>query len=219
MTLLITIFFGIAWIVVGFIALRWIGQRFFHEPRRAAVFAASVVVAFAVGTAWPFSGLRGGAPTAPAAPPVAPVAVAPGRDVGQICQSAHLVDAKALGSLDVVGDVIAGKPEQRPDAFVIDRAGTLLVSGWVADVDGKTAATAACLVIDGKIDPHASAIYGVARPDVGAAYKTDALVPTGYSLTLPVRDLPRGVHRVTVAVVPSSGVTAALLSKATFRVP
>jgi len=215
--LFVTIFFGLSWIVIAFFALRFVGRRFFHEPRRAAAFAASVVVAFLVGMAWPFSGLRGG--SLPAAPTGAPARYLAAHDVTAPCESAHFSGAvKALGNIDAFGALQDGKPVPAPSGFVAGRGVTLWLNGWAADVPGKVPAQAACIVIDGKLQPGASAQYGNPRPDVATAYKVDALTSTGFTVTIPVSALHRGLHHVTVAVVLPSGETDALPSSWTVSV-
>jgi hypothetical protein len=141
-------------------------------------------------------------------------------DVTLSCQGAHLSRAvKGFGNLDGVGQLQAGKSEPEANGFVADRAGTIALGGWVADLPNKTPALAACLVIDGKLEPRAFALYGIGRPDVAASLHGDGLLPTGFNLTLPVSDLRRGFHRVSVAVVLASGETDSIPSGFSVRVP
>jgi hypothetical protein len=213
----IFVFFALTWIVATFALVRWAVRRLFQEPHRATFFSAAVVLAFVAGAYSSFA-VRGG-PPAPS-PQAVQAKYASPHDVTGSCQGARLSHAvKGLGNLDGFGELRAGKSEPEANGFVADRAGTIEVGGWVADLPNKTPAQAACLVIDGKLDPHASALYGIARPDVAASFHGDALVPTGFSLTLPVSNLRRGLHRVSVAVVLASGETDAISSGFSVRVP
>jgi hypothetical protein len=213
----IFVFFALTWIVVVFALLRWAVRRLFQEPHRATIFSAAVVLAFVAGAYSSFAGQAG--PPAPS-PQTARVQYAGPHDVTGSCQGAHLSHVvKSLGNLDGFGEIQATKSEPEANGFVADRAGTIEVGGWAADLPNKTPAQAVCLVIDGKLDPRASALYGIGRPDVAASLHGDALVPTGFTLTLPVSDLRRGLHRVSVAVVLASGETDAISSGFLVRVP
>lgn len=214
---MITAFFALAWSVVAFALLRRIAQRLVRESRRAAVFAAVVVLALGAGAYAASSGHGGSA--APSERAVQ-AKYASAHDVVASCRRARLSRAvEGLGNLDGVAQVRAGTAEPEHDGFVADRSGTLALAGWVADLANKAPAQAACLVVDGRLDPRAAALYGIGRMDVAAAFHADGLVPTGFNLTLPVADLRRGSHRVGVAVVLASGQTAMLPSGWTVRVP
>lgn len=215
----ISVLFLLLWIVVGFFALRWLGQRFFKERYRADVFALAVAVAFAAGALGPFGVRRVEAPPAAVPPPVAANVPAPQppQNVMKVCKLVRKLAGSALGSVDSVGTAKDDKVDQQRNGFLLDRKASLGVTGWVADAPTKTPATAACLIIDGVVRPDAIAVYGNLRPDVATAYNTQAMAATGYLLTLPARVLKSGVHTVSVASVTASG-AAALPSSATFRV-
>lgn len=216
--LIIKLFFAACWIVAGFALFRWAAGRFFRESGRAATLSASVVLAILAGMALPFSGVRSGSPATASA--VDQALFAAPHDVATICRRAHFSGAtKPLGNIDAIGDLQDGRPAARANGFVADRAGRVWLGGWAADLPGKDSARAACLVIDGKLDPRAWAEYGIARSDVVSAYKVDAFVSTGFSLMLPVSDLRSGVHHVSAAVVLASGETDALPSSWTVSVP
>lgn len=54
--LMLDILFSLVWVVVLFFAIRFAGQRFFHENYRADIAAIAVALAFVVGALWhPFS--------------------------------------------------------------------------------------------------------------------------------------------------------------------
>lgn len=213
----VKIFFLLCWVVAAFFALRFVGQRFFHEPRRAAVFAASVAVAFLAGMAWPFSSFLSDSSPSPA---VGQTRYLGAHDVTALCEGAQFSGAtKELGNVDGMGEFEDGEAVSKPSGFVIGRRTRLWLRGWAADVPGKVPAQAVCMVIDGKLRPGAYAEYGSGRPDVATAYKADGLTSTGFAVTIPVSELGRGVHRVTVAVVLHSGETEALPSSWTVSVP
>ena len=218
MNLLVTVLFGVLWLVLAFFALRWAAVRYFHEPGRALAAVITVLAAFLIGVAWPYSSLRGIRQTVADPGISGPAVPAPVRDVAAVCKSASVSSAAGRGSIDAVGDLRGGTPEARQDDFVADPSGTLSVVGWAASAADLKPATAVCLAIDGKIEPLATGSYGIGRADVGAAYKSDAMIPTGFTLALPIDRLPTGRHKVSVIVVAPSG-SGQLQSKSTFRVP
>jgi hypothetical protein len=98
--------------------------------------------------------------------------------------------------------------EARTTGFTIDKDGAVMVQGWAADGTTKTAAVAACLLVDGKVVPAATATYGTARPDVATAYSLPAMGATGFMLTFGTSGLARGKHAISVAGVTTRGATA-----------
>ena len=207
------IFFILSWVVIVFLALRYVGRRFFEE-RRAVVFAASVAVAFLAGMAWTIWG--GSSPSS--ADLQAPYLAA--HDVTGQCDSAHFSGAvKPLGNIDGMGDLQAGQMVSEANGFVAGSGAMVWAAGWAANVPGKVPAQAACIVIDGKLRPDASGEYGSGRPDVATATQTDALTLTGFRVITPVSGLRPGMHHVTVAVVLPSGEADALPSSWTIRIP
>lgn len=215
---LIFAFFALFWAVLGFFALRLLAQRYFHEPRRAAVFSAGVVIAFLAGSALPLAGwtggARGGTEDAVRASYAGP------HDVSATCRGANLSGTlKNLGNVDGIGEIRDGRQVAEPTGFVADRTATLWLTGWAADVPGKVPARAVCLVVDGRLDQRAAAGYGAGRVDVATAYHVDALAATGFMVSIPVSDLSSGAHRVTVAAVLASGETDPISSNWIVRVP
>jgi hypothetical protein len=209
--------------VVAFFVLRWAGRFYFAEPRRSDVFAIAVVAAYAFGLLWPFLYRHVVAPgpdsvaagvVAPAAAPAGPPPVV--KAVSAKCRASGTVtpSTRSLGNLDVIGEIAAGVPVARTTGFTLLRSGTLALEGWAADAGTKTPALAACLMIDGKVQPQAIATYGMSRPDVATAYHSDAMTGTGFLLTLDAKALAPGNHAIAIAVVTSSGVSA-LASKGT----
>jgi hypothetical protein len=207
-------------IVVGFFALRWLGQRFFTGQYRADVFALVVVVAFVAGALVPFGHRPGSpepapAPAAVVAPPVAPApsvaaAVPPPHDVRTVCQAVKKLTGAGFGNIDGVGMVKDGRTISQAAGFHLNRSALLGVQGWAADGTAKVPGEGACLVIDGTLRADATSFYGNLRPDVAAASKLPAMTAVGYVITLPATALKPGTHLVRVASVTSAG--AALLS-------
>lgn len=214
MDIVVTLLFLALWIVVAFFALRFVGMRYFHEPRRADVAALAVAVAFAAGTLWPFSARSGSQP----APNVQPLAVAtsaaaqpapaaevlgsitpPGtHDVSASCRSAKgSFRSTTDGSIDEVrkdareGEIVA-------DGGRLDHMAQYIVQGWAAEPAAVRPALAACLLVDGKVDSHSKPYFGTARPDLGTGFHHDELVPSGYVIVIPAGSLAQGKHRLEV---------------------
>ena len=217
MTALVFVFFTVMWVAVAFVVLLWIARRFFHEPRQAVIFSAAVVLAFVAGRFWP----AGGGANAPAPTAGAMSALYAGpADVGAVCRRTHFTGAKkGLGNVDGFGEFLEGKQTSEPNGFVAERNAALWIGGWAADVTAKVPAKAVCMLIDGKIVPGSSTQYGIGRMDVASAFHGDALVQTGYILTLPVSGLRRGPHKLGVAVVLTSGEAYALPVAVAFSAP
>lgn len=216
----IGVLFAILWLFVGFFAVRWLARRYFTQPRRATVFAAGVVAAFAAGALWPL-GDHGGQfqPTAASVPAAgsAPVGAAPpttARNVSSVCRKAHLGQAKTRAVVDVVDLIHAGQLTTMPAHFAAEPADTLFIAGWAVDPASPVPAAAVCLVIDGLLQPQATALYGATRADVAAALGSTNLTESGYNLQLPVRTMASGQHHVAIAVVLANGSVGVVQSDA-----
>ena len=121
-------------------------------------------------------------------------ALAP-RDVSALCANVeNVVSSQGNGFADEFTDV-SGKTL----TGVISRNGEIAVRGWAVDRDAKFDATAACLFVDGKPEPQATSIVGMARADIVAAFKNDKLADSGYVIRVSARRLGIGHHVVTVA--------------------
>jgi hypothetical protein len=205
------------WIAIGFFVLRYAGQRFvFHEPRRADIAAAAVVLAFVIGAYWPLSDRLGAGPDAlPAAGPgsssVAAPALAPAalHDVSSECTNKKLARTSEYGVFDSLSGSekwpkdIPRRADVRGTAFYVAR-------GWAAVLEGRvTPAKAVCLVVDGNIESRATTFYGAARPDVAAAFSVPALNPTGFTIFVPPA-LLSGHHHVQAAVEKPDGTFSVL---------
>ncbi len=58
-------------------------------------------------------------------------------------------------------------------------------------------------VIDGQKD--IAGAYGLARPDVGSAFGSQLLAPSGFTVTIPAGSLSKGVHQVSLRIFNSDG--------------
>jgi hypothetical protein len=92
--------------------------------------------------------------------------------------------------LNKVVNVVASQPVQ--------------VSGWAIDESTKALASNVDVVLDGV--PYA-ARYGVPRPDVAAYLKDAKYERSGYEYSIPVSQLPKGAHTVSIRVVMSDAKT------------
>jgi hypothetical protein len=202
-------------IVIVFLILRWAGRSYFTGTYRADVFALAVVIAFAIGVFGPF--WRHGEST-PSAPPVALATASippppPPRDVVAACASLPKPVGKAVGYLDVIGAVNAGKLTIESNGFSLPRGSELEVVGWASDAVAKIPAKAACLTIDGVVRHDATASYGEARPDVATAFGVPVLAGTGYQLGLPAAALKPGTHAIGVVVLSAHGAATLVVTR------
>ncbi|MGH6963739.1 MAG: hypothetical protein ACREE0_04605 [Phenylobacterium sp.] len=129
--------------------------------------------------------------------PAAAPAIAPPAD-GVTDGLAKRTEGAAF-SLDRVGEALdplnkqpAGTPGDAP----------IVLSGFGFDPVAKAPATGIEVAIDGKAY---AATYGLTRADVGAYFKTPALAPTGFTVTLPAGFLINGPHQVAVRVIAADG--------------
>jgi hypothetical protein len=80
----------------------------------------------------------------------------------------------------------------------VARSGNLTLSGWAIDPVARNAAGGVLVIIDGKV--HA-AEYGIGRGDVASAFKTDACLKSGFTLSIPANSLSVGRHTIVVHVM------------------
>lgn len=208
------------WLLLAFVAVRVVGVRYLGDPVRATVTAAAVVVAFGLGTLWPY-GRSQSAPVVTAAPaaqpippptndhPTVPLSSA-GTDVRSVCSSAVTGATDVAGHVDLAGVVRGVVAEPKALPMMLHRGDQIVFMGWATDVRGTALARAACLVIDGKVVRDALVRYRLPRPDIASAYKNDGLLDAGFQIVAPVASIPVGPHRISVAVVASNGSTGAL---------
>lgn len=212
MGLLVNLLFVALWSCLGFFALRLIAVRYFHERWRANVAASGVVLAFAIGTLWPYSSRLRLAPAtnaaivaaSTAADATAPAVATPFRDVSARCGTVTgYLSVGGFGALDTLATqnntLISGGSKL---AFGVPYK----LYGWAADVSHDRPASGVCLVVDGRVVRSAKSLYGAARPDVVAAFNRGALLPTAYVITIAPGLLARGHHELQVAVLSEHGI-------------
>lgn len=104
----------------------------------------------------------------------------------------------AIFSLDLINQ--AQDPLNIPATI---RSGTpTTFSGFAFDPVAKTAGRAVDVVIDGVAY---GTTYGAERPDVAGYYKTEAVKPSGFRVTLPAGIVKPGPHKIEVRVVAADG--------------
>lgn len=189
--------------VAGYVALSRLGRRVFTGKFRAETAAAAIVVAFIIGSEWPYGHSELPAAIAPSAAPVDAGSRPSGpRDVSELCRSARLVPAAGKGNLDgarVQRESVSVAPValRASDEFIID--------GWAAEPDLSVTARGVCPVVDGTIVRGGRIEYGAVRPDVATAFGNPALIPSAFEIVLPARLIRAGRHRVQVAAVSADG--------------
>jgi len=104
----------------------------------------------------------------------------------------------ATFSLDMIN--AATDPLNNP--ATIKAGGPTTFSGFGFDPVAKTAGKAIDIVIDGVAYGTA---YGADRQDVAGYYKTEAVLPSGFRITLPAGTVKPGPHQVIVRVVSADG--------------
>jgi hypothetical protein len=201
--------------VAGYFLLLRVGRRVFTGKFRAETAAAAVVIAFIVGSEWPYGRGETPAVSAPVAAPVDAGSPLSGplsgpRDVSDVCRSARLVAGAGKGNLDgarVRRTAVGVAPVE------LRAADELIIDGWAAQSDLSGTARGACPVVDGAIVRGGRVSYGAVRPDVAAAFGNPALTPSAFEIVLPARLIRAGRHRVQVAAV-SADRSAQLVSGA-----
>jgi hypothetical protein len=101
--------------------------------------------------------------------------------------------------LDHVG--LAPDPINRQPA-VTPASMPIVLNGFGFDPIAKAPAKGVDVVVDGKVY---GATYGRARRDVARFTKVPALVPVGFTTTLPIGTVPIGEHKVVVRVIAADG--------------
>lgn len=189
------------WVVIGFIALRVLGARFFNQKYRADVVAAAIVLAFVIGTLWPFSN-RMGMQNGSAPNSAASAAAEPNKlnlTEAVVSQLRPLEGTNDIGSLDVL--------QATPNDFArsmaaFQKGSTIYASGWVGDGGAKAPIRGAVLVIDAKIIVDATPLYGQPRPDLARAFGPGMLNAGFLNVPIPTAGLSKGRH-----VIQAAGVT------------
>ena len=78
----------------------------------------------------------------------------------------------------------------------------ILIDGFAFDPAAKLPAKGVDVVIDGKAYGTA---YGASRQDVSTYFKTPALEPSGFAVTLPAATLAKGPHVLVLRVIAADG--------------
>jgi hypothetical protein len=198
---IVDVLFLCLWGGVVFVAVRTLGSRYFRERANAAAVLAAV--AFAAGGRSPFA-LEAPAPAAVATEP--PRGAATPRPTPRMqdlaaCSPSIRVQPDGHGSVDDVRVAVGMDLVDRGDRPQLAPGDGLHIRGWAANDALTEPASAVCAVVDGKLVTGADVRYGADRGDVAQIFGHPALAPTGYELRVPPGMIPRGEHRLGVAVV------------------
>jgi hypothetical protein len=195
---------SVAAAVAGYFALLHVGRRVFTGKFRAETAAAAIVVAFIIGSEWPYAQRDTAAlpesPTVPANKNAAPGAP---RDASRVCGSARLVGGAGKGNLD--GARTQHPAGTRTSTIRLQSSDELVLNGWATESDSSRTAQSVCPVVDGTIVHGARVTYGSPRPDVAAALANPALTASGFEIDVPARQISPGRHRVQAAAVSADG--------------
>lgn len=104
----------------------------------------------------------------------------------------------AVFSLDMINQA----PDPLNNPAKIKSGVPTTFSGFGFDPVARTAGKAIDIVVDGV--PYGTT-YGSERQDVAGYYKTEAVRPSGFRVTLPAGTVSRGQHEVVVRVVAADG--------------
>lgn len=99
-------------------------------------------------------------------------------------------------------DLINGAQDPLNNPAKIEAGVPTTFSGFGFDPVAKTAGKALDIVIDGVAY---GTTYGAERSDVAGYYKTEAVLPSGFRVTLPAKTIKKGAHQVVVRVVAADG--------------
>jgi hypothetical protein len=80
---------------------------------------------------------------------------------------------------------------------------SVLVQGWAYDPSARTSGRGLLLVVDGTRAFEAE--YGIARPDVAASYRNDAVRDSGYAAIVPASAFSAGQHTVNLMLLSKDG--------------
>ncbi len=195
---------GVIILVALFVLVRFIVWRYADTTAVPNIAGAAIVLAFVFGSlARPFSlpatGIAGTA-TAVGETSPAPEMVTNVHDVTAGCLAtapafkigfAGYFDALARNELG--GPVVAKGSSIPGDAQYV-------ASGWGVNHDQKQLARAVCLLVDGKIAPNVTSIYGIIRPDVAASLHAPLLAQAGFKIIIPPNSIKNGRHHLAVAI-------------------
>ena len=137
-------------------------------------------------------------PVDPLAAPPPPAAPVPPPKDGMSAGLPKLAQVAAF-TPDRIG--AAQDPLNRQPAST-SAAQPILIDGFAFDPAAKLPAKGVDVVIDGKAYGTA---YGAPRQDVSAYFKTPALEPSGFAVTLPAATLAKGPHALVLRVIAADG--------------
>jgi hypothetical protein len=195
---------GLILTIAGYFVLVRLGRRVLTGKFRAETAAAAIVVAFIIGSEWPYAERDTAAlPPSPAAPAAGDAAPGAPREASEVCSSARLVADRGKGNLD-------GARTQRPAgtgiaAIRLRSSDELVLNGWATEPDSSRTAQSACPVVDGAIVHDVKVTYGALRPDVAAAFGNPGLTASAFEIHIPARRFSVGRHRVQAAAVSADG--------------
>lgn len=198
-------------VVVGFIALRFLGKRFFDQKYRADVVAAAIILAFLVGMLLPLS--------RPVTPPVTPAVVPVPRQpaVATVCYTPSALDrsqgvrpplkqATGKGYAGAIDTLTSDPGATQP--FNGQAGCNIYASGWVANMAKKVPARGVVLVVDSRDVINATQVYGVLRPDVVKFFGAANLLRTGFvKAAIPTAGLAKGPHTIQLGALGNDGRT------------
>jgi hypothetical protein len=202
------ILFTIIWIVVVFVIVRFLGERYFNSPEkyRADVAAAAIVIAFVIGLLWPFA--NHAVSTAPPATQTAVVTPPPICHTPRPHYATVLHGTRRAQGGDYGGSIDSLLPDPTfPTSQTQFRIGcTIYANGWVANVGAKTPVPGIGFLIDSKRLINVSPSYGNSRPDVARALGASSVVFSGFSQAeIPTTGLRPGTHTIQIVALSKDG--------------
>ena len=213
---------GIVFLFLVFLVTRYLILRYNGSSTSVNIAGFAILASFVVGSiARTFSLPINSPNTTPAAITPAPsIAPAPAavvtespdapkpRDVSIACRTAPRSPTPGgVGAFDALA-TNDGPPVQVTKQGSLEKIRAYAAFGWAADKSKQSPASAACVLVDGRVDFKAATTYGLFRPDVAAAYNAPALAQSGFKIVLARGQLAAGHHILTIAVKSADGTFA-----------
>jgi len=227
--LVVTAVFFILWIVVGFLACRYVTRFYFHEPRRADVASIGIVAAFALGAIWPFSqrvsagdaalsvpggvaaAANGGAARVAPPPRLAAAPTPPSEGPPAACKTGPTTLRE--GGTGWLDQMHAGTPPALVSSGqVVSSHEKLWVQGWAADRSMSHPSYGVCLIVDGRVDGPVN-VTRVQRQDVVDGFHSEGVRWTGFTIEIPPGSLHSGKRKIQVAALSPDGSLSLLEGK------
>ncbi len=169
------------------------------EARPGILIGAMFLVATVV-----FGSLIFAATRPPPSTPVAPTSSAPSQDVSSPTRG-PAIDLTALDRstsetyffVDKINDVSLVVPPPMP--ITINSHGDIALTGWAVDTAAGSVAGGVIVAVDDKMTFQAA--YGIDRPDVATALKSDTYRRCGFRAILPAGSITPGRHTITIKIV------------------